>query len=258
MPPAPPAAPARVRRGRGCLAGSPGAGCPPAPGGLRGPPWEPRQASGPWGLTPGLPGTWWGPLGCLAAPASAAILGTAAKLRLPAWCGPRGQTPQARATMCLSAVSGSTTLLPLRRKRSQRASWISGHPALFPGAGRLHVGCRMAPSTSRRSKRRPYYIRQPPRPGDKFRRQILSHPPTALPRSKRAAPVGVRPRGSDPVGGVGCNRASACIAPSGPAMGGAGSGQRGSRCNALRLLHPTGRALPRHPRTAPRRCRRGG
>src|SRR5262249_3313401 len=42
-----------------------------------------------------------------------------------------------------------------------RASWTSGHLALLPGAGRLHVGCRMAPSTSRRCKRRRYCIRQP-------------------------------------------------------------------------------------------------
>jgi hypothetical protein len=46
---------------------------------------------------------------------------------------------QSRSAMCLSAVSGSATLLALRPKRSQRASWISGHLALLPGAGRLHV-----------------------------------------------------------------------------------------------------------------------
>jgi hypothetical protein len=52
---------------------------------------------------------------------------------------PPGLTPLDAPAMCLSAVSGSATLLPFRRKRSQRASWISGHLALVPGAGRLHV-----------------------------------------------------------------------------------------------------------------------
>jgi hypothetical protein len=62
------------------------------------------------------------------------------KLRPPVGVDPVGQDPmQARAAMCLSAVSGSAPLLTLRRKRSQRASWISGHLALLPGAGRLHV-----------------------------------------------------------------------------------------------------------------------
>src|SRR5262245_43419780 len=43
------------------------------------------------------------------------------------------------SAMCLSAVPGSVTLLPPRRKRSQRASRVLSHLALLPGAGRLHV-----------------------------------------------------------------------------------------------------------------------
>jgi hypothetical protein len=76
----------------------------------------------------------------LSAPASAAILGTAARLRLFRKCGTvRVRHRRSRSAMCLPAVSGCAPLLTPRRKRSQRASWISGHLALVPGAGRLHV-----------------------------------------------------------------------------------------------------------------------
>jgi hypothetical protein len=83
-----------------------------------------------WGGCPPL-------TGCFSAPAWRRFV---SPLQAAADAGvrPSGSDTMAPA-LCLSAVSGSTTLLPLRRKRSQRASWILGHLALLPGAGRLHV-----------------------------------------------------------------------------------------------------------------------
>jgi len=111
----------QVRRVRRCLLGNRGADCT-APGDPRGPPRGPLWGS----LGPHGPG------GCLSAPAFGDLCPAAS-------CG----FPLSRSAMCLSAVCGSAPLLTLRRKRSQRASWISSHLALLPGAGRLHVkdGC---------------------------------------------------------------------------------------------------------------------
>jgi hypothetical protein len=80
---------------------------------------------------------------------------------------PCGSDPmQSGAALCLSAVAGSAALLTPHRKRSQRASWVLSNLALLPGAGRLHVNVKMAPSTSRRCKRRAYCIGQLRGPGD--------------------------------------------------------------------------------------------
>jgi hypothetical protein len=111
--------------------------------------------------------------GCLSAPASAASCEPAASCCRSASVDPRVR--QSRSAMCLSAAFNSGPLLTLRRKRSQRASWISS-PSRPPGAGRLPVGRRMAPSTSRRCKRRPYCIRQPRGPGDKSTAQGVRVP----------------------------------------------------------------------------------
>jgi hypothetical protein len=120
--------------GRGCLLRNQGGGCPPRTGCLS----APASAAS---LCPGsLFGRFARPLGGLAGPAMQPLGGRR-----------------------LRAIAGVSI-----RQRASRASWISGHLALLPGAGRLHVGCRMAPSTSRRSKRRRYCIRQLRAPGDKF------------------------------------------------------------------------------------------
>ena len=119
-PRAPPTIAGEVRRVRGCLIGNRGA--------LR-PQEAVRPPRGPlrvlWDLA--VPG------GCLTAPACGDLC-PAASFGVPLsrfGLEPCGRSPARRP------------LLVLCRKRSQRASWISSHLALLPGAGRLHVkdGC---------------------------------------------------------------------------------------------------------------------
>jgi hypothetical protein len=103
------------------------------------------------------------PTGCLSAPA------------LPAICVPLRVSP-------VSPVGGPTGAPRGRlESRLERHCWRSagnrrseppGARAIslsFQAPDRPHVGCRMAPSTSRRSRRCAYFIRQPRRTGDRNR-----------------------------------------------------------------------------------------
>ncbi len=116
--------PARVRRVRGCLIGNRGA--------LR-----PQEAVRP-------------PRGPLRVLWDLAVPGVALRHPRAAICVPlqalASRSPNESFTVGLEPFGRSPArrpLLVLCRKRSQRASWISSHLALLPGAGRLHVkdGC---------------------------------------------------------------------------------------------------------------------
>ena len=128
-----------VRRVRGRRIGNPGAGCPPAPAGPAGPAREPLL---------GLPGTFEGPLGCLAAPAWRRFVSRSVCFGFPLRTG-------------IAPAHRDHTLSHLRRPAGPRHYWRfaaggrSGPPgsrafrwALLPGAGRCHVkdGCIHVPS----------------------------------------------------------------------------------------------------------------
>ena len=120
---------ARVRRVRGCRMGNPGAGYPPAPGGLRRPPREPSSGSpGPCG-SPGPP--------CGARVAAISVPGPSSASRSARWSTKRSR---------LQSFDGQR----LRNHRWRLA--VTGWPgppgsrpsntrAYLPGAGPCHVGC---------------------------------------------------------------------------------------------------------------------
>ena len=94
-----------------------------------------ERSPAPWSLA----GPWASrPAGCLPAPAFGDLC-PAASCGLPHGVDRRVRHRRHGMAMCLSAASGSAPLLAFRRKRLQRASRISSHLALLPGAGRLHM-----------------------------------------------------------------------------------------------------------------------